>query len=224
MSKNRCAATHPEDTSPCEGNLESVRVVDQDGAESLACVRHGAVLLASLENGRVYPAAGSPEGVAIRVFQRAKNLRPFAFHEPRQESPMIKKVGEFQIDEWFIDPVRNGRRPAKIIGIHGVRSHEEWTGIREPRLHLTLDDDTQWGPWVASYPAGTELLPYDPAVDALRGNPIVNTLCDILVADGVKTRDEADAALPYIEARLGELTPRERGSILVRFPDGATGQ
>jgi hypothetical protein len=77
----RCAAAHAEDVSACEGPLDAVRVVDELGGEVLGCVRHGAVLLASLECGRVYPGPGH-DGYAIEVFKRAQQLKPFNFRGP----------------------------------------------------------------------------------------------------------------------------------------------
>ena len=73
----RCGAAHPEDTSGCEGRTDAVRIIDQAGNEVSGCVRHGAVLLSSLERGRVLP--GSVEGAAIEAYQRAQTLPPFAF-------------------------------------------------------------------------------------------------------------------------------------------------
>lgn len=76
---DRCAAAHREDHSPCEGPLDAVRVVDQYGMSASGCVRHGAVLLASIQDGRVYP--GSVEGAAVETYQRAQQLGPFQFGE-----------------------------------------------------------------------------------------------------------------------------------------------
>jgi len=73
----RCAAAHPDDRSACEGPADAVRIVDPAGFWMYGCVRHGAVLLACLERGRVLP--GSVEGAAIEVYQRAQTLLPFAF-------------------------------------------------------------------------------------------------------------------------------------------------
>lgn len=84
----RCAAAHAEDRSPCEGVFDAVRVSDRAGEETLACVHHGAVLLASLAGGEVHPGPrmctgdGSvAPGAAIDVYQRAQQLRPFAFQD-----------------------------------------------------------------------------------------------------------------------------------------------
>ncbi len=74
----RCAAAHEEDPRPCEGAGDAVQIVDQTGAGVAACLLHGAVLLASLDRGRVYPLNGE-DGVAITVFTRAQALRPFDF-------------------------------------------------------------------------------------------------------------------------------------------------
>ena len=74
----RCPAAHVADPRPCEGQRDAVRIVDQVGASTEACVLHGAVLLASLDRGRVYPLNG-PEGSAIAVFTRAQTLPAFDF-------------------------------------------------------------------------------------------------------------------------------------------------
>jgi hypothetical protein len=74
----RCAAAHEEDPRPCEGASDAVRIVDQTGAGVAACLLHGAVLLASLDRGRVCPLNGE-DGVAITVFNRAQALWPFDF-------------------------------------------------------------------------------------------------------------------------------------------------
>jgi hypothetical protein len=46
------------DPQPCDGHHDAVRIVDQTGASADACLLHGAVLLASLDDGRVYPLNG----------------------------------------------------------------------------------------------------------------------------------------------------------------------
>lgn len=74
----RCAAAHAEDPRPCDGPGDTVRIVDRAGAEVAACPLHGAVLLASLDRGRVYPLNG-PDGAAITVYVRARALPPFDF-------------------------------------------------------------------------------------------------------------------------------------------------
>jgi len=74
----RCAAAHVSDPRPCEGRPDAVCVVDQAGAGTEACLLHGAVLLASLRHGRVYPLHG-PQGSAITVYRRARDLPPFDF-------------------------------------------------------------------------------------------------------------------------------------------------
>jgi hypothetical protein len=64
------------DSRGCEGQLDAVRIVDRTGVSTQACLRHGAVLLASLQGGRVYPLHGPP-GSAIVVYTRARDLPPF---------------------------------------------------------------------------------------------------------------------------------------------------
>ncbi len=76
---DRCAAAHAEDARGCEGSREAVRIVDLTGGETTGCVLHGAVLLASLVEARVYPGSGDPGGAAIEVYQRAQSLEPFDF-------------------------------------------------------------------------------------------------------------------------------------------------
>lgn len=74
----RCEAAQVADPRGCEGRPDAVRIVDQTGASTKACLRHGAVLLASLHHGRVYPLHG-PHGSAIVVYTRARQLPPFGF-------------------------------------------------------------------------------------------------------------------------------------------------
>ena len=44
---------------------------------------------------------------------------------------------------WFIDPRRLGRRPAYVVLVSGHLDNGD--------VLVTLDDDTYWGPWTASY-------------------------------------------------------------------------
>ncbi|GAA4971688.1 hypothetical protein [Kineococcus glutinatus] len=76
---DRCAAAHVEDSSPCRGAPDAVRVVDAAGGSLMACVEHGATLLASLQGGRVYP--GSQPEAAVEVFTLAHHRAPFAFRD-----------------------------------------------------------------------------------------------------------------------------------------------
>ncbi|BCB85847.1 hypothetical protein [Phytohabitans suffuscus] len=55
-----------------------MRVIDRTGASATGCVLHGAVLLASLDGGRVYPLNG-PAGSAIAVHRLAQSLPAFDF-------------------------------------------------------------------------------------------------------------------------------------------------
>ena len=68
LAVTRCAAVHGDDGSRCDGPVDAVRVVDAAGSEVPGCVRHGAVLLASLDGGRVY--RGSVDGAAIALQSR----------------------------------------------------------------------------------------------------------------------------------------------------------
>lgn len=72
----RCGAAHPDDPRPCDTQQDAVRVLDQTGTEVAACIRHGAMLVASLVDGRVYPLHG-PAGSAIRCYVESRKLRPF---------------------------------------------------------------------------------------------------------------------------------------------------
>jgi hypothetical protein len=73
----RCRAAHGEDRSDCDGPPMAVRVVDQFGEQVTGCVHHGAVLLASLDSGRVYTGPDAVDGAAIEVYRRAQRLAPF---------------------------------------------------------------------------------------------------------------------------------------------------
>lgn len=64
------------DPRPCEGEPDEVRVIDQTGQGTSACLLHGAVLLASLEGGRIFPGYGG-HASAIHVRCRAREMRPF---------------------------------------------------------------------------------------------------------------------------------------------------
>lgn len=75
---SRCAAAHSDDVRQCEGQRNAVQIVDRTGASVAGCVLHGAVLLASLEGGRVAPLNG-PDGAAIEAFRRAQVVPPFDF-------------------------------------------------------------------------------------------------------------------------------------------------
>jgi hypothetical protein len=55
-----------------------VRIADQTGVSAAGCVLHGAVLLASLDGGRVYPLNG-PAGAAIAAYRLAQTLPAFDF-------------------------------------------------------------------------------------------------------------------------------------------------
>jgi hypothetical protein len=86
VAESGCYAAHPDDSSPCDGPPDAVRVVDQTGAETLGCVNHGSALLASLTGGRVYPTGVVP-GAGVEAFERAQRRRPYDFtagssHEP----------------------------------------------------------------------------------------------------------------------------------------------
>lgn len=58
------------------------------------------------------------------------------------------KAAKLRTGDWFIDPHREGRRPAKVI---------RTTGIYDGRVHLILNDNAPWGAWAASYNAHQDL-------------------------------------------------------------------
>ncbi|WP_063775096.1 hypothetical protein [Streptacidiphilus anmyonensis] len=72
-----CEAIHPEDHTACEGPQDAVRVSDQLGGSVLACVHHGARILATVTAATVAPAA--VRGAAIEAYRRAKETPPLAF-------------------------------------------------------------------------------------------------------------------------------------------------
>jgi hypothetical protein len=73
----RCEAAHRDDHQACDGPQDAVIVEDATGHQLHGCMLHGAILLASLEGGKVHP--GSVEGAAIEVFYRAQSMKPFSF-------------------------------------------------------------------------------------------------------------------------------------------------
>lgn len=87
----QCPAAHVEDHRPCEGPSDAVRIVDRVGGEVSGCVRHGAVLLASLDGARVFP--GSVGGAAIEVYARAQRRRPFDFDTDDEALRRIHETG-----------------------------------------------------------------------------------------------------------------------------------
>jgi hypothetical protein len=78
-SPRRCAAAHPDDGSPCEGDQAAVRIVVGTD-EVLACIHHGTRLYASVEHAQVYPTGG-PNGpnreAALEIPRRAVGMKPF---------------------------------------------------------------------------------------------------------------------------------------------------
>lgn len=91
-STTRCSAAHPEDRTPCSGPLDAVTVLDAGNRGTTGCEHHAARLLASLKGGRVY--SGSVDGAAIRVFEAAADLRPFAW-QGRSDTPPAGPEGDF---------------------------------------------------------------------------------------------------------------------------------
>lgn len=94
----RCAAAHPDDASPCEGDQQVVRIVV--GADAvLACVHHGARLYASVDGAEVHPvgAVDGPNAEAAReVVREATGMKPFfwmAATEPPAREPRHRLHG-----------------------------------------------------------------------------------------------------------------------------------
>lgn len=77
----RCPAAHPSDPSACDGPI-AVTVVDAKGAGLDGCEHHGARMLASLTDARVYALPDAPEGAAIRVFKAAATTQPYVWRQP----------------------------------------------------------------------------------------------------------------------------------------------
>jgi hypothetical protein len=78
---SRCQSAHPNDPTSCEGPQDAVTVLDAYNHGATGCEHHAARLLASLEGGRVYANPEAPSGAAIRVFNAAAELPPFAWVE-----------------------------------------------------------------------------------------------------------------------------------------------
>jgi NTP pyrophosphatase (non-canonical NTP hydrolase) len=79
---SRCPAAHNDDPSECEGPQDAVRIVDQTGAEILACVHHGARLYASLDKPLAHSV--TVQGAAREVYTRAQTIPPCAWHTTRK--------------------------------------------------------------------------------------------------------------------------------------------
>lgn len=58
-----------------------------------------------------------------------------------------KKARDLKVGDEFIDPHRPGRM-ARVVDI---------IKVDDEKVLLTLNDDTQWTPWVASYDLDEEL-------------------------------------------------------------------
>jgi hypothetical protein len=78
MTDTRCGAAHADDPTPC-GGPAVVTVLDAVNFGVTGCEHHGARILASLEDSRVYALPDAPDGAAIRVHKAAGNIRPFAW-------------------------------------------------------------------------------------------------------------------------------------------------
>jgi len=78
----RCEAAHRDDPTGCEGAQDAVRIIDQHGTETPACVHHGARLYASLDKPLVH--TGTVHRAALAVYYRAQSTPPFAWHTERR--------------------------------------------------------------------------------------------------------------------------------------------
>ncbi|MET8216770.1 hypothetical protein ACFYRD_02725 [Streptomyces hirsutus] len=88
----RCPAAHPDDPTPCPGPV-AVTVLDATGAGADGCEHHGARLLASLNQGRVYPLPNTSGQAAVRVFNAADGIRPFCWIDaPRTDPSQISRA------------------------------------------------------------------------------------------------------------------------------------
>ena len=74
--RERCRAALLADPRPCESRPDVTPVIDRTGQGTTACLPHGAVLLASLDGGRVRVLRGE-RSAAAEVHRRAGLLRPF---------------------------------------------------------------------------------------------------------------------------------------------------
>ncbi|MFJ1993112.1 NUDIX domain-containing protein [Streptomyces asiaticus] len=80
-SGGRCPSAHPSDPSDCAGPV-AVTVVDSCSAGIDGCEHHAARMLASLTGARVYALPNAPEGAAVRTFEAAAALPPYAWRQP----------------------------------------------------------------------------------------------------------------------------------------------
>ena len=102
---HRCPAAYAADPRPCEGQHDAVRIVDRTEASADACLLHGAVLLASLDGGRVYPLNG-PDGAAITVYTRAQTMPAFDFLARRADAGTLRPIKSCPVDR--DDAARSG--------------------------------------------------------------------------------------------------------------------
>ncbi|MFJ9374410.1 hypothetical protein [Streptomyces sp. NPDC101455] len=87
----RCPAAHPDDPTPCTGPVV-VTILNEGNAGAHGCEHHGARLLASLKDGRVYALGTSPQAAAIRVFKAADSTRPFPWVDgPRTRDDQLSR-------------------------------------------------------------------------------------------------------------------------------------
>ncbi len=172
----RCAAAHLADPRPCEGQWDAVRVVDQTGAGTEACLLHGAVLLASLDRGRVYPLNG-PDGSAIVVFTRAQGLPPFDFltgpgvaRVPTVDEAAVFPAGpepEHRDDDLRPFCAGDDQNDDGLPAADGVLGSAECTGVPGP----TSTDSRRWSHFTRPDPGNARSSCWsETSVSRLRGN------------------------------------------------------
>lgn len=118
MDTARCTAAHDEDPTPCIGPKDAVTIVDKLGTAVPACENHGAVLLASLYDGRAEP--GTVPGAATRVFAAADTTHPFPWlvdalrTEPGQLSNAANRASAEQDAQDYIPDADMPRDPVEL--------------------------------------------------------------------------------------------------------------
>ncbi len=122
-----CEAIHPEDRTACEGPQDAVRVSDPSGGSVLACVHHGARILATVTVATVAPA--EVPGAAIDAYRRARQMPPCAWQW--DDKPMtLVEYAVWKGIEW--DPTR-----AECVRDAVVRLHFKVDGMSDERaFHL----------------------------------------------------------------------------------------
>lgn len=99
MSTSRCPTAHPDDPTRCTGPA-CVTILDADNHGADGCEHHAAVLMASLEGGRVYSLPDAPAGAALRVHTAAADIRPFPWvtNTPRTRPDQLSRNEAAHLD------------------------------------------------------------------------------------------------------------------------------